>query len=100
MAMRYFRSPPFPNPPQVYDPQYMQQFIRTLEVYFSQLDSNTPNYADSYTANAFYGMQVAANVTTAQKLALTVPMGSIVFDTDLKKLCVFVGPGWQTITSA
>jgi hypothetical protein len=33
----------------------MRQVIRVLETYFSQLDSKTPNYAESYTADFFYG---------------------------------------------
>ena len=36
----------------------MRQVIRVLENYFSQLDSNTPNYAQSYTADFFYGSGV------------------------------------------
>jgi hypothetical protein len=33
----------------------MRQVLRTLEVYFSQLDSRTPNNAQQYTADFFYG---------------------------------------------
>jgi hypothetical protein len=33
----------------------MRQVIRVIETYFSQLDSNTPNYAQTYTADYFYG---------------------------------------------
>lgn len=36
----------------------MRQVIRVLENYFSQLDSNTPNYAQTYTADFFYGSGV------------------------------------------
>ena len=55
MALSNFRAAPLPNPPTQWDPQYMRQVIRVLETYFSQLDSNTPNYAQSYTADFFYG---------------------------------------------
>lgn len=55
MALTKFRASPLPNPPAHYDPQYIRQMIRVLETYFSQLDSNTPNYAQSYTADDFYG---------------------------------------------
>ena len=55
MALDRFRAPPLPNPPGQYDSQYIRQFIRTLELYFSQLDSNTPNHAEKYTADFFYG---------------------------------------------
>lgn len=51
MALTKFRASPLPNPPAQYDPQYIRQMIRVLETYFSQLDSATPNYAESYTAN-------------------------------------------------
>jgi len=55
MSLTRFRAPPLPNPPPNYDSQYIRQFIRALELYFSQLDSNTPNYAESYTADDFFG---------------------------------------------
>lgn len=55
MALDKFRASPLPNPPAQYDPQYMRQVIRVLENYFSQLDSNTPNHAQKYTADEFVG---------------------------------------------
>jgi hypothetical protein len=55
MALTKFKAAPLPNAPAQYDPQYIRQVIRVLETYFSQLDSNTPNYAQSYTADYFYG---------------------------------------------
>lgn len=55
MALEKFRASPLPNAPAQYDPQYIRQLIRVLETYFSQLDSSTPNYADSYRADNFYG---------------------------------------------
>lgn len=55
MALDKFRASPLPNPPSQWDPQYMRQVIRVLETYFSQLDSRTPNNAQSYTADFFYG---------------------------------------------
>lgn len=58
MALTRFRAAPLPNPPVDYDPQYVRQLIRVLETYFSQLDSKTPNYAESYTADFFYGSGV------------------------------------------
>ena len=39
MALKNFRASPLPVPPQAYDPQFFRQFLRTLEAYFSQLDS-------------------------------------------------------------
>jgi hypothetical protein len=55
MALDRFRAAPLPNPPAEYDPQYLRQVIRVLETYFSQLDSRTPNNAQTYTADFFYG---------------------------------------------
>lgn len=55
MALSNFRAAPLPNPPAQYDAQYLRQVIRVLEIYHSQLDSNTPNFAQSYTADFFYG---------------------------------------------
>jgi hypothetical protein len=58
MALVKFRASPLSNPPAQYDSQYLRQVIRVIETYFSQLDSNTPNYAQSYTADFFYGSGV------------------------------------------
>lgn len=55
MALEKFRASPLPNPPVNYDQQYLRQLIRVLEVYFDQLDSLTPNQAQSYRADNFYG---------------------------------------------
>lgn len=55
MALDKFRAPPLPNPPPEYDPQYFRQFLRAIEIYFSQLDSNAANYASKYTADEFVG---------------------------------------------
>lgn len=41
----------------------------------------------------------APTYTTAQKNALTVNPGALVFDTTLQKLCVYTSGGWQTVTS-
>lgn len=55
MALVKFKHAPLPNPPPDYDPQYVRQMIRVIEIYFNQLDSRTPNEAESYTADYFYG---------------------------------------------
>jgi hypothetical protein len=99
MAMDKFRFPPMPNSPPQYDAQYIRQVLRTLEVYFSQLDSNTPNHAQQYTADTFNGILATKNVTTTEKNALTPSKGWVVFDTTLGKLCVYSGSAWQTVTS-
>jgi hypothetical protein len=99
MALTRFRAAPLPNAPSEYDAQYMRQVIRVLETYFSQLDSNTPNYAQSYTADTFNGIAATRNVTTTEKNALAPSAGWVVFDTTLGKLCVYSGSGWETVTS-
>lgn len=99
MALDKFNAPPLPNPPGTWDAQYMRQVIRVLEVYFSQLDSNTPNHAQKYTADTFNGIFAAKKVTTTEKNALTPEAGWVVFDTTLGKLCVYSGSAWQTVTS-
>ena len=55
MALEKFRAPPLPVPTLTYDQQYMTQLIRVLGLYFTQLDSLTPNQANSYRADNFYG---------------------------------------------
>ena len=64
MALDKFRAAPLPNPPAQYDAQYTRQFMRVLENYFSQLDSNTPNHAQKYTADSFQ-LNTTAVVTPA-----------------------------------
>lgn len=55
MALELFKFSPLPNPPETYDPLFFRQFLRTLELYFSQLDALTPNQAKSYRADEFFG---------------------------------------------
>ena len=99
MALTRFKASPLPNAPTEYDAQYMRQVIRVIENYFSQLDSNTPNYAQSYTADTFNGIAATRNVTTSEKNALAPSAGWVVFDTTLGKLCVYDGSAWETVTS-
>jgi hypothetical protein len=72
MALSKFKAAPLPNPPAQWDPQYVRQVIRVLETYFSQLDSRTANYAESYTADYFYGSGIH----------LTFPYGQFRSNTD------------------
>jgi hypothetical protein len=69
MALVRFKAPPLPNPPAAYDPQYIRQFIRTLELYFSQLDSLTPNQAQSYTADEFIGGDFTGDDITSNSVS-------------------------------
>jgi hypothetical protein len=72
MALTRFKAAPLPNAPSEYDAQYIRQVIRVLETYFSQLDSNTPNYAQTYTADYFYGSGIH----------ITLPYGQFQSQTD------------------
>ena len=48
MAMEKFKASPLPIPTVNYDPQYMLQMIRVIELYFRQLDSQTPLQAEYF----------------------------------------------------
>jgi hypothetical protein len=71
MALEKFRAPPLPNAPPQYDPQFVRQLVRVLELYFSQLDSLTPNQAQSYRADHFYGGDFVGTDVTADNLTVT-----------------------------
>lgn len=71
MALDKFKAAPLPNPPAQWDPQYMRQVIRVLELYFNQLDSKTPNSAQKYTADEFVGGTFSGTAITADTLDVT-----------------------------
>jgi hypothetical protein len=71
MALEKFKAAPLPNPPVQYDPQYVRQLVRVLEIYFSQLDSLTPNQAQSYRADNFYGGNFTGAEITADNVTTT-----------------------------
>ena len=49
MGLQLFTSPSLPLAPSTYDPEYFNQVIRALNVYFRQLDSTSPIVIDSLT---------------------------------------------------
>lgn len=55
MALDNFRAPSLPIPTDEYDPLYMRQLLRTIELYFGQLDSNAGQHAERYSAVEFFG---------------------------------------------
>jgi hypothetical protein len=67
MGLKLFNAPTLPKPSEGYDPGYFKQLIRIIGLYFSQLDSLTPNQAESYTADYFYTVNYStvANLPTA-----------------------------------
>jgi hypothetical protein len=106
VALVNFKHSPLPAPPQEYDAQYVRQLIRVIELYFNQLDSQTPNQAQSYTAVSFIGGTITlGNYTNAEKLALITPpastpaTGMMVFDTTLNKISVYYSGGWRVINT-
>jgi len=75
MAMERFQAPALPVPPVEYDQRYHTDLIRILRLYFNQLDSLTPNQANSYRADFFYGGEFIGDLT-----------GDVVADTATVKL--------------
>jgi len=65
VALERFKSTPLPVPPPGPDQQYFSQLIRIIGLYFSQLDSLTPNQAQSYRADDFYGGDFSGSTVTA-----------------------------------
>ena len=61
MALVKFKAPALPLPSFQYDQGQQEQLIRALRLYFNQLDSLTPNQADSYRADHFYGGDFTGN---------------------------------------
>lgn len=53
MALEKFRAPALPDAPGLYNAQQQSELVRAIRLYFSRLDSLTPNQADSYRANQF-----------------------------------------------
>ncbi len=101
MALDKFRAPPLVYPPVQYSQEYMAQTIRTLEIYFNQLDSATPNHAETYTATYFYGefRGTFQNIASADMYALSAGVGQIVYNTDENKLFVYTLTGWEMLYS-
>lgn len=56
-----------PTPATEYSREQFRQLVRALEIYFSQLDSNTPNHAEKYTADSFQAnLGGTPTITTGQ----------------------------------
>lgn len=67
MALDRFRAPQMPTPATEYSREQFRQLVRALEIYFSQLDSNTPNHAEKYTAGSFQAnLGGTPTITTGQ----------------------------------
>ena len=55
MAFVKFKAPALPVPSVEYDQRYATDLIRALRLYFNIIDSLTPQQAESYKADYFYG---------------------------------------------
>jgi hypothetical protein len=55
MGMVQFRAPALPLFGDTYNQRQADELLRALRIYFNQLDSLTPNQAQSYRADAFFG---------------------------------------------
>jgi hypothetical protein len=55
MGMVQFRAPALPLLGETYNQRQADELLRALRIYFNQLDSLTPNQAQSYAADAFFG---------------------------------------------
>jgi hypothetical protein len=55
MALVGFRAPALPLPPGQYDARQQNELVRALRLYFNLIDSLTPQQAQSYRAQNFFG---------------------------------------------
>ena len=69
MALEKFRAPAIPLPPDQYNRQQFDEIFRALRIYFNQLDSLTPNQANSYRADNFFGGDLSVDDATAKFLS-------------------------------
>jgi len=69
MALEKFRAPAIPLPPDEYNRQQFDEIFRALRIYFNQLDSLTPNQANSYRADNFFGGDLSVDDATAKFLS-------------------------------
>lgn len=74
MGMQKFRAPRLPNPADEYDRQQIHALLRSLEVYFSQLDSDTAIQAEGfyYPADPNTGVESTTVDVVAKRYALLV----------------------------
>lgn len=87
MALVQFRAPALPLPKRDYDFGQMNELVRALRIYFNQLDSLTPNQAQSYTADSFSGGTFTGGAFNGGTLAgfgngLEVPYAMFMSDED------------------
>jgi len=87
MALVGFRAPALPLPPGQYDSRQQAELIRALRLYFNLIDSLTPQQAQSYRAENFFGGDFSGRSFTGGVLSgfgrgLEVPYAMLMSDQD------------------
>ena len=87
MALVGFRAPALPLPPGQYDVRQQSELIRALRIYFNLIDSLTPQQAQSYRANNFFGgnfsgRSFAGGILSGFGRGLEVPYAMLMSDQD------------------
>jgi len=76
------KAPNLPTAPSDYAQTYQEQILKTLRLYFTQIDNFTQ------------AVSIPLSGTTAQRPTLHVPVGQFYFDTTLGYPIWFKNPGW------
>jgi hypothetical protein len=87
MALVGFRAPALPVPPGAYDPKQQSELVRALRLYFNLIDSLTPQQAQSYRAENFFGgsfsgSQIQGGTLSGFGRGLEVPYALLMSDQD------------------
>lgn len=86
MALKKFKAAPLPIPQREYDYDQMQQMIRTIELYFGQLD------------NFLTVLSTDSSGTTANRPTAELQTGQYYFDTTLGQPIWYDGTDWVDAT--
>jgi len=86
MTIKKFRASPLPIPQKEYNYDQMQQAMRGIELYFSQLDS------------FLTVLSTAPSGTTANRPAIDLQVGQYYFDTTLGQPIWYNGTDWVDAT--
>jgi hypothetical protein len=106
MGLQLFTSPSLPLAPSSYDPEYFNQVIRALNVYFRQLDSTTPIVIDSLTLLALPTSPLGQRVGTVYndggvlKIVLAGTVNAVAGTVNLVGLAPTVNNTTVTVTPA
>jgi hypothetical protein len=87
MAFTGFRAPALPIPGGIYEQRQQAELIRALRLYFNILDSQTPQQAQSFSAEEFIGGSISGNKIDGGTISgfgngLEVPYAMLMSDQD------------------